>query len=57
MNKLCVLLLASSFALAYAMPHHETGYRRKRLSDKNCKTVFDIVREEKFEKKCETIYE
>ena len=56
MNKFCIVLLASSFALAYAMPEPQSTYKRTQTSGKNCKTIFDIERVEKFEKKCETIY-
>merc|ERR1712170_87378 len=56
MNKFCIVLLACSFALANAKPQYGSSYQTKSQPQKKCKTVFDIERVEKFEKKCETIY-
>lgn len=56
MKRFCIVLLACSFALANAKPQYGSSYQTKSQPQKKCKTVFDIEREEKFEKKCETKY-
>ena len=69
MNKICILVLASSFVLAYSMPQNlgsqgstitTSGRNRETYKQvrrrPNCRTVFDIEKDEIFEKKCETIY-
>ena len=67
MIRFCVLFLASYCSFAYAKPQlysypalpnkpyqpQRESYER---SQKNCKTIYDIEREEKYEKKCETKY-